>query len=269
MQKKHFRILVAAACLCAGLSFSAYGEETISSVPLSFSWDGAPKGGEAVGTLTATTTSQSFIVEGSEYLKDDDTWDYGEWPCAEIELSAAEGYRFSTPNRRTFSLSGCNVQYKSSEIDSDGSTLILQVYLSRIGGQLPKITDLSWSGKNAVWDNIEGCDGYEVCLKKDGKTLVTVTSKGTSYDFSDYINNAGSYVFTVRAVSTYGSQNSSWSAGSEPYILSVEDAWYSDNGNWKKTGNKWRFVYKDESYPACSWREINENGITLTETAIW
>ena len=69
MQKKHFRILVAAACLCAGLSFSAYGEETISSVPLSFSWDGAPKGGEAVGTLTATTTSQSFIVEGSEYLK--------------------------------------------------------------------------------------------------------------------------------------------------------------------------------------------------------
>ena len=92
MQKKHFRILVAAACLCAGLSFSAYGEETISSVPLSFSWDGAPKGGEAVGTLTATTTSQSFIVEGSEYLKDDDTWDYGEWPCAEIELSAAEGF---------------------------------------------------------------------------------------------------------------------------------------------------------------------------------
>ena len=180
MQKKHFRILVAAACLCAGLSFSAYGEETISSVPLSFSWDGAPKGGEAVGTLTATTTSQSFIVEGSEYLKDDDTWDYGEWPCAEIELSAAEGYRFSTPNRRTFSLSGCNVQYKSSEIDGDGSTLILQVYLSRIGGQLPKITDLSWSGKNAVWDNIEGCDGYEVCLKKDGKTLVTVTSKGFS-----------------------------------------------------------------------------------------
>ena len=107
----------------------------------------------------------------------------------------------------------------------------------------------------------KGCDGYEVCLKKKTeKTLVTVTSKGTSYDFSDYINNAGSYVFTVRAVSTYGSQNSSWSAGSEPYILSVEDAWYSDNGNWKKTGNKWRFVYKDESYPACSWRRVNENG---------
>ena len=86
MQKKHFRILVAAACLCAGLSFSAYGEETISSVPLSFSWDGAPKGGEAVGTLTATTTSQSFIVEGSEYLKDDDPGIMGNGPALKLNF---------------------------------------------------------------------------------------------------------------------------------------------------------------------------------------
>lgn len=258
MQKKHLRILVTAACLSAGLAFSAYGEETISSVPLSFTWDGAPKGGEMVGTLTASTTSKSFIVEGSEYLKDDDTWTYGEWPCAEIELSAAEGYRFATPNRRTFSLSGCNVQYKSAEIDSDGSTLILQVYLSRIGGQLPKITDLSWSGENAVWDRVEGSDSYEVCLKKDGKTITTVNPKGTSYDFSDYINNAGSYTFTVRAITTAGSQNSTWSTGSETYILSLEDAWHSDNGTWKKVGAKWRFVYKDNSYPTYSWRQIGE-----------
>lgn len=258
MQKKHLRIFVTAACLSAGLAFSAYGEETISSVPLSFTWDGAPKGGEMVGTLTASTTSKSFIVEGSEYLKDDDTWTYGEWPCAEIELSAAEGYRFATPNRRTFSLSGCNVQYKSAEIDSDGSTLILQVYLSRIGGQLPKITDLSWSGENAVWDRVEGSDSYEVCLKKDGKTITTVNPKGTSYDFSDYINNAGSYTFTVRAITTAGSQNSAWSTGSETYILSLEDAWHSDNGTWKKVGAKWRFVYKDNSYPTYSWRQIGE-----------
>ena len=258
MQKKHLRILVTAACLSAGLAFSAYGEETISSIPLSFTWDGAPKGGEMVGTLTASTTSKSFIVEGSEYLKDDDTWTYGEWPCAEIELSAAEGYRFATPNRRTFSLSGCNVQYKSAEIDSDGSTLILQVYLSRIGGQLPKITDLSWSGENAVWDRVEGSDSYEVCLKKDGKTITTVNPKGTSYDFSDYINNAGSYTFTVRAITTSGSQNSAWSTGSETYILSLEDAWHSDNGTWKKVGAKWRFVYKDNSYPTYSWRQIGE-----------
>ena len=95
MQKKHLRILATATCLSAGLAFSAYGEEASSSVPLSFSWDGAPKGGEMVGTLTASTTSKAFIVEGSEYLKDDDTWTYGEWPCAEIELSAAEGYHFS------------------------------------------------------------------------------------------------------------------------------------------------------------------------------
>lgn len=258
MQKKHITYHCNSSLLKCGTGIFRLWRRNLSSVPLSFTWDGAPKGGEMVGTLTASTTSKSFIVEGSEYLKDDDTWTYGEWPCAEIELSAAEGYRFATPNRRTFSLSGCNVQYKSAEIDSDGSTLILQVYLSRIGGQLPKITDLSWSGENAVWDSVEGSDSYEVCLKKDGKTITTVNPKGTSYDFSDYINNAGSYTFTVRAITTAGSQNSTWSTGSETYILSLEDAWHSDNGTWKKVGAKWRFVYKDNSYPTYSWRQIGE-----------
>lgn len=94
--------------------------------------------------------------------------------------------------------------------------------------------------------------------KKGGKTLVTINSKGTSYDFSDYINIAGSYTFTVRAVTTASSQNSTWSTGSEPYILTLEDAWYSDNGIWKQVGNKWRFVYTDGSYPTFSWRQIKE-----------
>ena len=54
------------------------------------------------------------------------------------------------------------------------------------------------------------------------------------------------------------SQNSTWSTGSEPYILTLEDAWYSDNGIWKQVGNKWRFVYTDGSYPTFSWRQIKE-----------
>ena len=45
----------------------------------------APKAG-AVGTLTATTTSQSFIVEGSEYLKDDDTWIMGNGPALKLNF---------------------------------------------------------------------------------------------------------------------------------------------------------------------------------------
>ena len=69
MQKKHLRILATAACLSAGLAFSAYGEEAISSVPLSFSWDGAPKGGEMVGTLTASTTSKAFYCRRKRILK--------------------------------------------------------------------------------------------------------------------------------------------------------------------------------------------------------
>ena len=217
---------------------------------------GHQKGGEAVGTLTATTTSQSFIVEeASEYLKDDDTWDYGNGPALKLNFPLLKVIVSPLQNRRTFSLSGCNVQYKSSEIDSDGSTLILQVYLSRIGGQLPKITDLSWSGKNAVWDNIEGCDGYEVCLKKKTENpFVTVTSKEPPMIFPTISTMPAPIPLRSAPSAPYGSQNSSWSAGSEPYILSVEDAWYSDNGNWKKLEINGVLYTKDESYPACSWR---------------
>ena len=100
---------------------------------------------------------------------------------------------------------------------------------------------------------------FDVTATRKQASSITVEHDGQT-DVIDLTENDLLFITNGGCVesSTYGSQNSSWSAGSEPYILSVEDAWYSDNGNWKKTGNKWRFVYKDESYPACSWREINE-----------
>ena len=100
---------------------------------------------------------------------------------------------------------------------------------------------------------------FDVTATRKQASSITVEHDGQT-DVIDLTENDLLFITNGGCVesSTYGSQNSSWSAGSEPYILSVEDAWYSDNGNWKKTGNKWRFVYKDESYPACSWREIKE-----------
>ena len=59
---------------------------------------------------------------------------------AEVELSAREGYKFSNIERSDFSLSGCSAQYKESHIESDGVTLILQVYLPEISGNLPGTT---------------------------------------------------------------------------------------------------------------------------------
>ena len=50
MAKKSLIIAALAAFLSMGTLFSAYGQEkAITSIPLTFSWDTAPKGGELVG----------------------------------------------------------------------------------------------------------------------------------------------------------------------------------------------------------------------------
>ena len=110
---------------------------------MTFSWDTAPKGGELVGNVYAVSSNGEFKVEGAVYDKKDDQWDYGERPIVEVELSAKDGYYFSSTKRSIFSLTGCGAQFKTAEKDSDGSALILQVYLPAIDGNLPATTSVS------------------------------------------------------------------------------------------------------------------------------
>jgi hypothetical protein len=243
--------------------FCAYADEEetkpITYIPLSISWDSAPKGGEIVGEIYANTTSSQFIVDGAEYVKKDDTWDYGEQPVAEIELSAEDGYYFNDVSRSRFSISGCSAQFKTAEKDSDGSSVVLQVYLSQIGGSLPDTTSVSWSGKSASWDAVTGAGRYEVKLYRDGQLLTTVTATENSYDFSSYINLEGTYTFAVRAAGSGSTQSSAWVTDSEGLILSRESAWLIAGGTWKSTGSKWRYLYSNNVYPTSAWRLIGED----------
>ena len=96
MAKKSLIIAALAAFLSMGTLFSAYGQEkAITSIPLTFSWDTAPKGGELVGNVYAVSSTSEFKVEGAVYDKKDDQWDYGERPVVEVELSAKDGYYLS------------------------------------------------------------------------------------------------------------------------------------------------------------------------------
>lgn len=172
MFKRVIAISILAACLAAGSFISAYAQEkSITSVSLSFSWDKSPRGGDIVGNIYASSSSSQYKVEGTVYVKDDDTWIFGERPEAEVELSARDGYRFSDIKRNNFTLSGLGVQYKESHIESDGSSLILQVYLPEISGNLPATTATSWNGDTAVWDEVEGSEKYEVKLYKNNRLL--------------------------------------------------------------------------------------------------
>lgn len=103
MAKKSLIIAALAAFLSMGTLFSAYGQEkAITSIPLTFSWDTAPKGGELVGNVYAVSSNGEFKVEGAVYDKKDDQWDYGERPIVEVELSAKDGYYFPAQNAASF-----------------------------------------------------------------------------------------------------------------------------------------------------------------------
>lgn len=259
MFKRVIAISILAACLAAGSFISAYAQEkSITSVSLSFSWDKSPRGGDIVGNIYASSSSSQYKVEGTVYVKDDDTWIFGERPEAEVELSARDGYRFSDIKRNNFTLSGLGVQYKESHIESDGSSLILQVYLPEISGNLPATTATSWNGDTAVWDEVEGSEKYEVKLYKNNRLLVTVTETGCSHDFSSYINTEGRYTFNVRALGTYTTESSGWSADSDAKVLTREDAWSRGNGTWEKAYSGWRFKYGDGTYATDCWRIIND-----------
>lgn len=259
MTKKVILTASLAAILSMSTLFWAYGQErSITSVPLSFSWDGEPKGGELVGTVQADSSSKEFTVEGAEYTKRDDQWNYGEQPVAEVELSANTDYRFSSTNRGVFSISGCNARFQSARIEDDGSTMILQVSFPSIDGALPAVTAVSWDGDTAVWDGVSGAGSYEVQLYRNDKLLTTQTSKEASLDLSSYINVEGDYTFSVRAAGSYRSQSGSWSERSEARTILYEDAWHIANGEWEKKPNGWRYVYKNGAYPVSTWRCINE-----------
>lgn len=257
MKKHTLQTLCTAALISLGLAFTALGEERITDVSLIFSYDKRPEGGDEVGELTAVSSNSQFTVEGSEYLKDEENWTYGEWPIGEIELSANEGFYFPTATRSLFHLSGCGIQYQSAHTEDEGSTLILYVRLPRIDGALPAPSSADWNGYEAVWDEVEGADRYEIQLMKDGRTLTTASSRTLSHSFENWINNEGSYTFRVRAFSRYEHKNSSWCSNDEALVITADEASLNDRGSWKEENGKSLFLYPNGAFPQMAWRQID------------
>ena len=100
--KRSMKLLTLAAAMAVGMAFQAFGQEgtPVTSVSLTFSWDTAPRGGEQVGEIYAASSSRQFVVEGAEYVKRDDAWTFGEQPIVEVELSAEDGYYFSSSSKK-------------------------------------------------------------------------------------------------------------------------------------------------------------------------
>lgn len=269
MKKHTLQTLCTAALISLGLSFTATGEERITDVSLIFSYDQSPEGGKEVGELTAVSSSSQFTVEGSGYLKDDDTWSYGEWPVGEVELSANEGYYFPTAARSLFHLSGDGVQYQSARTEDEGSTLILHVRLPRIDGAIPAPLTADWSGHTAVWDEAAGADQYEIQLLKDGRTLTTLTSSAASCSFENWINNEGSYTFRVRAYNRKDRKTAVGAPMQSPLSSPQRKPGSTATASGRKKMENTSFCIQTALSHRWPGGRLMENGTSLTAQDIW
>lgn len=261
MRKQKGVCLLLAAVMVLSSGFTAWAADTkIDTVKLKFSYDQAPASGDEIGDITVETSGSHYEVDSAEYtnLEDQDTWTVGDVPEVKIELSADDGYRFSYTTKSHFSLSGCNAQFKRAKVLDSGSSIEVYVELKRIGGKLEGASNLEWEDTTAVWEEIEGAKSYDVKLLRDEKTVTTVSTTGTSYNFAGYFNKEGDYTFRVRAISRYNSKAGEWSDDSSSFYVDEEDlGQFGGSGHWAQNQTGWWYAYDSGGYPTSCWKEIN------------
>lgn len=261
MKRQRMLCLAMAAVMTVSTGFTTWAADTkIDKVKLKFSYSKAPESGDEIGDITVRAEDSEYNVESAEYTNSDDKdkWTVGDIPEVKIELSAKDGYRFSSTSKSRFTLSGCNAEFKKAKIYDDGDYIEVYAELKRVGGKLDGASGVAWEDTVAVWDEIEGAKSYDVKLLRDEKTVTTVSTTGTSYDFSGYFNKEGDYTFRVRAISSYNNKTGEWSDDSDSLSINEDEIGnYGGSGRWVQDGNGWWYAYDAGGYPASCWKQIN------------
>lgn len=269
-KRRNSLVLLLAAAMVLGSAFTAQAADTkIDKVTLQVSYD-EPKSGDDIGSVSVKTDSSEFRVDYAEYTNTSDTWSVGDLPEIRVELSARDGYKFAYTSKSHFKVSGGSAEFDRAK-RTDDSYMEVYINLKRVGGKLTGAEDLEWSGRTAYWEHVDGAKSYEVKLLRDDKSVTTVETTSTSYDFSGHINREGTYTFRVRAISDYNNRVGEWSEDSPGYDVDEEDAWASGSGQWKWDQNGWWYAYNGGGYPANCWKVIdntwyyfNRSGYMLT-----
>lgn len=261
MKRQKMICLMLAAAMALNMGITSWAATTkIDKVKLTFSYGEAPKSGDDIGDINVRTSDDEYYVESAEYTnaEDKDTWTIGDVPEVKVELYARDGYRFSYTSKSHFSVSGCSAEFKRAKVYDNGDYIEVYVELKRIGGKLEGASNLAWEDSTAVWDEIDGARSYDVKLLRDEKTVATVSTTGTSYDFAGYFNKEGDYTFRVRAISSYNSKTGEWSDDSDSlYIDEDEIGNYGGSGHWVLDGTGWWYSYDAGGYPKSCWKQID------------
>ena len=139
-----------------------------------------------------------------------------------------------------------------------GDYIEVTAQLKRVGGKLEETSNLEWNDGIAEWDSIDGAKSYDVKLLRNEKTVTTVNTTATSFNFSGYFNKEGDYTFRVRAIASYNNKAGEWSDDSSSYYVDEDEVGtYNGTGRWIQDNNGWWYSYSTGGYPSNCWKQIN------------
>ena len=258
--KKVWCMVLAAAMTFMSVMPAFAADKKIDTVKLTFSYDRAPASGDSIGSIHVSGDTDSYYVESAEYTNAEhqDTWTVGDVPEVKVELYAKDGYRFSYTSKSHFKISGCNAEFQKAKIYDSGDYIEVTAQLKRVGGKLEGTSNLEWNDGIAEWDSIDGAKSYDVKLLRNEKTVTTVNTTATSFNFSGYFNKEGDYTFRVRAIASYNNKAGEWSDDSSSYYVDEDEAGtYNGTGKWIQDNNGWWYSYSTGGYPTNCWKQIN------------
>lgn len=284
MTKKKMLMLAVSAIFCLAMAFPAMAD-TISSISMRI--ESNIEAGDDDSDVNVTTDSSKYSVEKVNVTNTPSRgWDEGDRPKLTIWIYAEGGNTFSS-----------NFSKSDVSIKGDGGTvnfvsrhkdyITVNVTLDKLGSSDNDydldVSGLEWDSDTgeASWDEANDAKKYEVRLYRDDKSVTTVTTSSSSYDFSGYFTKKGSYTFQVRGV--YNSSNKgSWEESDELDVTSREASDIKENGRgnytssgdsvsgnggpgdtnkssgaWLKDNTGWWYCNADRSYPVSQWQYIN------------
>ena len=207
---------------------------------------------------------------------------YGKRPTITLKVKAdtSDGYYFDSSDAGRFksaagfSLSGDDAEYKSSKRGSNSSVTVA-LRLPKIGGDDNsglEVPSVSWDVDTGVvsWEEAEDADKYSVKLLRGSSTKKTVTTTGTSYDFSGDLNSYGTGYYTVRVKAYAGNYSGEWEESEELEVDDENKGTFRGNGSggssggssysggaWLRDNVGWWYCNPDGSYTRNNWQKIN------------
>lgn len=280
------RTLLLTVCFSLAGAASAMASTKITDVSLNV--DSQIEAGDSECSVDVSANSHEYYVDDVEVTNEPkDEWEDNDKPKLKVTVRAESGYTFDSGlGKSDVDLDGSDG--KVTSVSRSSSRLYVYITLDAIDDDRDYdlyVDNLEWDGSGGVgyWDGCDDADHYELRLYRGSNSVKSsLTTDNTSYDFSSYITESGTYTFRVRAVRN-SSNRGSWEESDEWYVSSSDvpninsnPVSLSSSGAWLLDSVGWWYCNADRSYTVNNWQYINDrwyyfngNGYMQTGWIAW